>query len=148
MHHLIAFVPTAPASSIPLCMTIQPMNEFSSRRGFIRSSGVLTAGTAAGWFANFNSNSNVNHSENCQCADCGGLHADGCNCGACARNQHDLGCACGSCGLRLGPSAAIAYERDVGDNTRSADTYAMNLQVSEYFCGIYVVMVVILSYLR
>lgn len=131
MHHLTAFVPSLAGmasctSTAPLCMTANPVTELS-RRGFIRTSGVLTAGTAAGWFANFNS-----HPDNCQCGDCGGLHSDGCNCGACSLGQHDLGCMCHNCMMSFRPSEANAYERDVGDDSRSADTYAMNLQVSEY----------------
>jgi hypothetical protein len=131
MHHLVAFVPfsagiASSVNTVPLCMTANPANELS-RRGFIRTSGILTAGTAAGWFANYNS-----HSDNCQCGDCGGLHADGCNCGSCTLGEHDLGCLCNNCMMSFRPSSANAYERDVGDNTRSADTYAMNLQVSEY----------------
>jgi hypothetical protein len=33
--------------------------------------------------------------------------------------------------MHFGPLSAAAYERDVGDANRSADSYAMNLQVSD-----------------
>ena len=55
-------------------------------------------------------------------------------------NGHRLGCRCSNCkdsdSLAInesynmfGPMPAYAYERDVGDSGRSADTYAQNLQV-------------------
>jgi len=100
-----------------------------SRRAFMRrSAGIAFSAATAGGFFNFDG-----HSAGCQCSSCSGTsdHGDGCNCASCANGKdHSLGCQCTNC-MHFGPLSAAAYERDVGDANRSADSYAMNLQVSD-----------------
>jgi hypothetical protein len=98
------------------------------RRAFMkRSVGIFTSGMATGGYVNFES-----HAPNCNCSSClGNDHAEGCACGNCASGkEHSLGCQCSNC-FRFGPLSAVAYERDVGDDNRSPESYAQNLQVSD-----------------
>ena len=121
-----------------------------SRRSFLSqaaiSSGLVGTASSLGFFLNFDQQGLLQHGAGCQCGYCdahdagcqcgscsgveGGQHGAGCQCGQClteAKN-HPLACNCGSC-LRMGPSAAFAYERDVGDDSRSPETDAFNRQV-------------------
>lgn len=134
MKPVTAFAPStlpcgkAPVST-PLCMAANPLNEdHLNRRNLIKKASVATSAAFFGAYVNFDS-----HSPNCQCVECGGAdsHEQGCNCGNCSSlSGHSFGCQCGRC-MSFGPLAANAYERDVGDNTRSATTYALNLQARE-----------------
>ena len=99
----------------------------SSRRLFVQKSGLATSAAFFGFLVNFDG-----HSPNCNCADCGGSdsHSQGCACSSCTNvDGHGLGCQCHGC-MNFRPLVAnAAYERDVGGNGRSPETYAMNLQV-------------------
>mmetsp|Transcript_3306 Transcript_3306/g.6013 ORF Transcript_3306/g.6013 Transcript_3306/m.6013 type:complete len:167 (-) Transcript_3306:4340-4840(-) len=44
--------------------------------------------------------------------------------------DHSADCICQTC-IRFGPGKAMAYERDVGGEGRSSESYAMNLQARE-----------------
>lgn len=148
---LVAFVPISSApnhsrsmtSAVPLCMAAtnheDPDKDFS-RRSFLRQkTTIVTSAAFYGFLVNFD-----NHPSNCQCSTCEGSgcagngHDEFCQCSNCLINgrvigNHDKTCQCNSC-MRLGPLAANAYERDVGDENRSPETYAMNLQVRFSSC--------------
>jgi hypothetical protein len=130
-------------STMPLCMATNHEEEVDimdqthfSRRSFLRQKATTIATSAAfyGFFVNFD-----DHASNCQCSTCQGLkendgHDESCQCNVCSNANNMVGhhgktCQCHHC-MRLGPLAANAYERDVGDENRSPETYAMNLQVS------------------
>lgn len=130
-------------STMPLCMAtnhekvdIMDQTHFS-RRSFLRQKTTTIATSAAfyGFFVNFD-----DHASNCQCSTCQGLkgddgHDESCQCNVCSNANNMVGnhgktCQCHSC-MRLGPLAANAYERDVGDENRSPETYAMNLQAKK-----------------
>lgn len=130
MNSITAFAPIAtPYSTVSassLCMVGRP-EVSASRRLFVQKSGLATSAAFFGFFVNFDG-----HSPNCNCADCGGSdsHSQGCACGSCRDAVgHELGCQCHGC-MNFRPLVAnAAYERDVGGNGRSPETYAMNLQV-------------------
>ena len=98
-----------------LCMSVDSSSsgemDFSSRRSILRKMAstvaVAAVGSTHGWIAN-------GHPRSCNCSHCEG--------------SDTLAQQNGS-RIRLGPMPAYAYERDVGDSGRSADTYAQNLQV-------------------
>ena len=123
----LAFVPPTAVKSAPAAASTTSVSMAadvnSSRREFMKKSVGAASAATFGFFVNFDG-----HSPNCQCSSCGGGHEAGCDCATCADN-HSLGCQCGNC-VRYGPLSAVAYDRDVGDDNRSADTYAFNLQVS------------------
>mmetsp|Transcript_47076 Transcript_47076/g.69739 ORF Transcript_47076/g.69739 Transcript_47076/m.69739 type:complete len:127 (+) Transcript_47076:104-484(+) len=59
------------------------------------------------------------------------LHVDGCSCVNCAITPHDNDCSCVNCAQSrvFGPRYAMAYYgNDVGDESSSAETKAMNIQ--------------------
>ena len=120
--------PNSSGVSIP---TASPSSsQVPSRRSFVsqvaKSAGLVVPAASIGLFSNVDV-----HSLYCTCEDCIKLdHGTNCNCGSCsAIMNHSSNCNCERC-FRFGPSPVMAYERDVGDDGRSADTYAMNLQVS------------------
>lgn len=116
-----------------------------SRRSFLRQK--ATVATSAAFYGFFVSLDDNHHASNCQCSVCqDGVvssadsvvdnHGVSCQCNNCVSaivgDNHDTSCQCGSCmRLNLGPLAANAYERDVGDENRSPETYAMNLQAKK-----------------
>ena len=100
------------------CLTCQSTdaaeNIDSSRRTFLRNTskvGVAAGAASVGWFANLDM-----HSDGCLCFSCSGDNASG-------SGEGFKGI------MNLGPLPSHAYERDVGDSGRSADTFAQNLQV-------------------
>uniref|UniRef100_A0A7S4N6H7 Uncharacterized protein n=1 Tax=Odontella aurita TaxID=265563 RepID=A0A7S4N6H7_9STRA len=77
----------------------------SSRRSFFAqattSFGLVASSSAVGWYGN-------------------------------TQSKHDRDCSCGSCLISFGPSPASAYERrDVGGESRSAETAALNIQAAK-----------------
>lgn len=104
-------------------------NAVNSRRAF-----VAKVGSAAtmGWLLNVE----MPHNGGCQCSQCNSnAHSDDCQCSQCNSNTHSDDCQCGSCAGTAGaffrPQAAMAYERDVGGEGRSADSAAYNIQARE-----------------
>ena len=124
------------SATIVLCMEVEkPEDPKLSRKAFMRrTAGVAFSVASAGGFVDFDG-----HATGCKCSKCSGHehglddHGDGCSCSNCNNGgvgggAHVLGCQCGNC-MRYGPLSAAAYERDVGDGARSADSYAQNQQV-------------------
>lgn len=126
--------------AVSLCMAVNSQHPHheggdsrtTSRRSFLRQkASIATSAAFYGFLVNFDS-----HEPNCSCMDCVGSdtqpHGESCQCNGCTGNsEHQMGCSCKICSIRLGPLPANAYDRDVGDENRSPETYAMNLQVSE-----------------
>ena len=100
-------------------------NALHSRRAFVKVGSAATMGFLV----------NLNHNDGCQCSQCtASAHGEECQCNACAVAgfaRHGTDCQCGSCGVSLRPPAAMAYERDVGGEGRSADSAAYNIQARE-----------------
>lgn len=105
------------SATIVLCMEVEkPEDPKLSRKALMRrTAGVAFSVASAGGFVDFDG-----HATGCKCSKCSG-HDHG-------LDDHVLGCQCGNC-MRYGPLSAAAYERDVGDGSRSADSYAQNQQV-------------------
>uniref|UniRef100_A0A7S2MUJ7 Uncharacterized protein n=1 Tax=Helicotheca tamesis TaxID=374047 RepID=A0A7S2MUJ7_9STRA len=107
-----------------------PGNDATShgRRTFMQqvatSAGLTASGASMGWFANINLN---DHHEGCTCGSCSG-HGVGCACESC-QGQASV-CSCNNC-VRYGPTAAMAYDRDVGGEGRSATTAAQNIMAKQ-----------------
>jgi hypothetical protein len=102
-------------------------NALHSRRAFVK----VGSAASMGFLVNFN------HNDACQCGQCTttSAHGDECPCNECLVPRHGAACQCGFCGggiiMTLRPPAAMAYERDVGGTSRSADSAAFNIQARE-----------------
>jgi len=88
-------------------------SRLSSRRSFVSQAGLVTSAATMGFSVN------IGHGQSCLCEACRYQKSHAVNDG--------VPCRCIAC-LRTGPDAAHAYERDVGADGRSPETYAQNIQ--------------------
>ena len=122
-------------------------DRIASRRSFLNQKAIIA--TSGAFYGSFLVHLEDAHSPDCMCSVCEGTQVrqqnmphheekDSCQCSKCLNvkspQQHDGDCQCRSC-VRWGPFVANAYERDVGDENRSPETFAMNLQVSTPKCN-------------